>query len=136
MGIMLVWYLFFLPKTTPETPDPAKTQSTQHAKVDTIAPAVVINDTLQGKKMADMYGDLSVASQGENKTLTLKTEKLTVTIHTKGGKIANAALNAHKNYNGKAMSMVADMPPARPGQLVECGSLKSQLCSWFLMACG
>lgn len=113
MGIMLVWYLFFLPKTTPETPDPAKTQTTQPAKADTIAPAVVINDTLQGKKMADMYGDLSVASQGENKTLTLKTEKLTVTIHTKGGEIANAALNEHKNYNGKAMSMVADMPPAQ-----------------------
>ena len=111
---MLVWYLFFLPKTTPEptTPVTTSTQTTQN-DTNTIAPAVVANDTLRDQKMAEMYGDLSVATQGENKTFSIKTEKLTVHIESKGGKIANASLNEQKNFDGKVMSMVADVPPAQ-----------------------
>lgn len=108
---MLVWYLFFLPKTTPEPQTPPPSQTTQSTKGDTISPPSVLNDTLKDKKLAEMYGDLAAAAQGENKHFTIKTEKLTLDIQTKGGKISNAALNEHKNYDGKAMSMVADIPP-------------------------
>ncbi len=109
---MLVWYMFFLPKTTPEPTTPV-TSSTQTTQNDTTAPALVANDTLRDQKMAEVYGDLSVATQGENKIFTIKTEKLTVHIQTKGGGIANASLNEQKNFDGKVMAMVADVPSAQ-----------------------
>lgn len=113
MGIMLVWYLFFLPKNeeVKQTPTPVKTAQT--LKGDTIPPALAVNDTLLDKKMAEKYGALAPAAKGENKSFTIKTEKLTVHLQTKGGEIMNVSLNEHKNYDGKMMSLVADIPPSK-----------------------
>ncbi len=86
------------PDENPATQDSLKTQSEEVEE---------ISDSLREAQMQDKYSDFWRLASGKNDTLTFKTEKFTVNISKKGGKIVSAYLNTYKTYDSLPLPIVA-----------------------------
>ena len=67
-------------------------------------------DSLKNNELRDKYSDLYRLVEGEEEIITVKTEKLTVNISTKGGMIQSAYLNEFQTFDSLPLPVVMDHP--------------------------
>ena len=67
-------------------------------------------DSLVNDELKDKYSDLYKLVEGEEEIITVKTEKLTVNISTKGGMIKSAYLNDYKTFDSLPLPIVMEHP--------------------------
>lgn len=105
MVIFLGWYFFFLQPTQeqekPKTPTDTLTQQTV-----VTAPEPVLSSTQQDSLNLLKMGDFHLAASGENKTIAIKTDKMSVTIETKGGVISQLLLNEHLDEKNQILPII------------------------------
>ncbi|TAE50503.1 MAG: membrane protein insertase YidC, partial [Bacteroidetes bacterium] len=82
------------------TPVPGQATTTPEAAAEP--------DSVREKRQRDRFSDLYPVSQGKEETVTVKTDRLTVNINTKGGSIRAAYLNEYSTYDSLPVPAIAD----------------------------
>ena len=67
-------------------------------------------DSIKNNELQDKFSDLYLLVEGEEEIITVKTEKLTVNISTKGGMIQSAYLNDYKTFDSLPLPVVMNHP--------------------------
>lgn len=121
--LTLVYFTFFAPNPEDLQPEKPKTeqveatnQEDQTDATDT-APAVIeagmsedAKDSVEVVRRMRKYSDFYLATQGEEKDVTVTTEKLTVNLNTLGGAISSAYLNEYKTYDSLPLPVIQNHP--------------------------
>ena len=102
MAALLLIYLQFAPKPTPESADPAKTTASAKAPANTLGAAPVAPDSVA---LARQLGSFAAAAQGSAQTTELKNDLLTVTFSSKGGQVEAVRLHKFKTFFGKPLDI-------------------------------
>lgn len=121
--LTLVYFTFFAPNPEDLQPDKPKTEqveaSTQEDRTDAsdTAPAVIeagmsedAKDSVEVVRRMRKYSDFYLATQGEEKDVTVTTEKLTVNLNTLGGAISSAYLNEYRTYDSLPLPVIQNHP--------------------------
>ncbi|MEM9986574.1 MAG: membrane protein insertase YidC, partial [Bacteroidota bacterium] len=66
------------------------------------------SDSLQQIALQDKFSDFSTVASGQDQTITVKTDELTVNLSTLGGHIESAYLNHYDTYDSLQLPIVAD----------------------------
>lgn len=112
MVLMTVLYFMFAPKPEPTAQQPTNNDSAQTEQIDrstttddtnTPVEEVVVNDSVR----ATIHGDFSRLMTGEGQLVTVTTDKLEVTINTKGGQIVEAKLRDYKTFDSLPLPIVS-----------------------------
>jgi YidC/Oxa1 family membrane protein insertase len=67
-------------------------------------------DSAASTQLQDKYSEFYKLVDGEEETVTVKTEKLTVNISTKGGMIESAYLNEYQTFDSLPLPVIANHP--------------------------
>ncbi len=115
--LTVVYFQFLAPKPPPPK-DSQVTASTEQAESspedapdaaatsEEIDPAT--SDSLQQMALQDKFSDFAVVAAGEDQTITVKTEELTVNLSTLGGHIESAYLNHYDTYDSLPLPIFSD----------------------------
>ena len=129
MVLLTVAYFYFFP---PQSPTPTESEialtdslnnTTSSALTDNDSVSLssgdggIVSETDEAAKdstvaneLKDKYSDLYQLVNGEEEIITVKTEKLTVNISTKGGMIQTAYLNDFQTFDSLPLPVVMDHP--------------------------
>ncbi|GHU80146.1 membrane protein insertase YidC [Bacteroidia bacterium] len=79
-------------------------QSVQASDNESVA-VVNPSDSAVAERFTALYGDFSVAAQGQETLITLENEFLTIQLSTKGGRIYSAQLKKYTNYENEPLML-------------------------------
>ncbi|MBT9394282.1 membrane protein insertase YidC [Hymenobacter sp. NST-14] len=102
MAALLLIYLQFAPKPTPESADPAKTTAAAKASANTPGAAPAAPDSVA---LARQLGSFAAAAQGTAQTMELKNDLLTVSFSSKGGQVQAVRLHKFKTFFGQPLDI-------------------------------
>lgn len=121
--LTLVYFTFFAPQPEDLQPNKPTTEQTTPADqeeltdADDTPPAVIeagmspeAKDSVETVRRMRKYSDFYLATQGEEKDVTVTTEKLTVNLNTLGGAISSAFLNEYKTYDSLPLPVIQNHP--------------------------
>lgn len=113
--MFVIYYVFIVPMTITETPadggQPTVSVSpTDQAPAASQPQAPAVPDSQQVRQLDQQYGAYAPLMRGENQTLTLRTDKLTLEFDTRGGVIRKALLNEHKTWEERPLPLIAGRP--------------------------
>ncbi|MCI4668355.1 MAG: membrane protein insertase YidC [Bacteroidia bacterium] len=120
MGLLLFGFFYF---SSPQPNENAAVNTTEQnskkeldeeapAKVDEVSNATpeVVSDSQRVENLKDKYSDFWTLTEGQDDTVVVKTEKLTVKISKRGGNIASAYLNDYKTHDSLPLPIVSPDP--------------------------
>lgn len=120
--LTLVYFSFFSPKPE-ELQEQLATEQVEavdqelEEQTDESLPAVIepgmtqeAKDSVETVRMQRRFSDFYVAAEGEEKNVTVTTEKLTVNLNTLGGAISSAFLNEYQTYDSLPLPVIQSDP--------------------------
>ncbi|MCC5932285.1 MAG: membrane protein insertase YidC [Cyclobacteriaceae bacterium] len=100
---LMAYFYFFAPEPPVRTPEetvqsqtPESTQSTENTKPLSIADQV--EDSLKNILNQQKYGQLAIASKGEEKSFTIENDLISVEISSRGGIVRKVHLKEYEDY--------------------------------------
>lgn len=121
--LTLVYFTFFAPNPEDLQPQKPATEQIENISQDDQAdtedapPAVIgagmnqtAKDSVETVRRMRTYSDFYLATQGEEKEVTVTTEKLTVNLNTLGGAISSAFLNEYKTHDSLPLPVIQNHP--------------------------
>lgn len=111
-ALLMGYFYFFAPK--PPEPQPQQPADTTLVLQDSQQPQAAgqpaVPDSLRQRELQDKYSDLYPAATGASDTVTVRTDKLTLRIDTRGGTIREAYLNEYQTFDSLPLPIVAPDP--------------------------
>lgn len=112
MVLLTVLYFVFAPKPEPAKADPANSDSTPTEQIDRSSPSqnaetAAAEEAINDSVRQAIHGDFSSLMAGEGQLVNVKTDKLDVTINTKGGYIVDAKLRDYKTFDSLPLPIVS-----------------------------
>lgn len=114
MSILLIGYFWFFGSPT-DIPEPTESADTTELVDSTSsapalskyeAPIETISDSAVSQQLQARYGIFAPAAQGVDKSYTINTDLMNVTIDSKGATIANLELKDFETYDGQPLELV------------------------------
>ena len=112
MVLLTVLYFMFAPKPEPSKQEVANNDSDRTEQVDRSSPTnttetPVADETETDSVKAAIYGDFGPLMNGEEKLITINTDKLEVTINSLGGQIVEAKLKDYKTFDSLPLPIIS-----------------------------
>lgn len=100
-ALLLVYFYWFSPKPQPQSTAPVTTESP--AVSENVAPQ---QEAVPDSVLASTFGDLSSFARGNDKTIPVETEDLSIRFSSKGGIISELELKKYKTYSQEPLKLV------------------------------
>ncbi len=112
-AVILIYSIFFA--SGPEIPEAetdtsTTTEQVEPERAETVAPAAALSEsdsTLDAARIAK-YGVLAALTEGEEETVTLENELISVDISSKGASIKEVILKEYKSYNQEPLKLLTE----------------------------
>lgn len=120
--MMIAYYVFVVPPPPPPEP-PSQEQTSEsieqinedsstitEQQLTTTNPVSNDSDSIRESELKDRYSDFYLLTEGEEETVKVVTDELTVNINTKGGAIQSTFLNNTQTFDSLTLPIIADYP--------------------------
>jgi YidC/Oxa1 family membrane protein insertase len=126
IGILLItalfagYFMLYGPSSAPQ-PQPAPQEARRDSSAQALAPQpgepttqITVSlsepDSVKQARLRDKYSDFAPATQGQDSSVLLKTDKLSLQLRTLGGAVKELTLNEFRTYDSLPLPVVADLP--------------------------